>query len=170
MKFKQYSNLSSRTAQSFLETIKLRGVTMERLNYILGMIGEYASEVFTEETMQNKNKFIDEFGDFMWYFSNYCRVLNHIPSIPNKEVDLHTLTLLGQLAELEKKIIFHQKKVDNDEIKIILNKLYANAIATCASFDVNIGEVFEFNVEKLKKRFPEGFDAERANNKDEVND
>jgi NTP pyrophosphatase (non-canonical NTP hydrolase) len=37
----------------------------------------------------------------------------------------------------------------------------------CTSFDLDMDEVAEANIEKLKKRYPNGFDPERSLNRDE---
>ena len=45
----------------------------------------------------------------------------------------------------------------NDDIKDFLNKVFE-------AMDLKV-EIMQMNIDKLKKRYPEGFDTERANNR-----
>ena len=65
MNFNQYLNESAKTEKD------IPGYNI--VHHLLGMAGEYFSEVFTEDMIDNPEGLVEELGDFMWYFAGYCR-------------------------------------------------------------------------------------------------
>ena len=72
----------------------------------------------------------------------------------------------GELLDLIKKWIFHEKSLDEEHAKKELGDVmwYVAEIAHSMGWDLD--EVMQMNVDKLKARFPEGFDTYRANHKE----
>ena len=73
----------------------------------------------------------------------------------------------GELLDLFKKWIFHEKPLDEDHAKKELGDVlwYVAEIAHSMGWDLD--EILEMNVAKLKARYPDGFDTERSNNRSE---
>ena len=71
----------------------------------------------------------------------------------------------GELIDLVKKWIFHEKPLDEEHAKTELGDLLWYTALMCHSFGWNMEDVMELNIEKLKKRYPDGFTIEAANNR-----
>ena len=73
----------------------------------------------------------------------------------------------GETAEIIKKHLFHDTPLDRDAlIKELGDCLwYIGAFATV--LDISLDEIAQRNIDKLRKRYPDGFDAERSKNRTE---
>lgn len=74
---------------------------------------------------------------------------------------------VGELNDMIKKWIFHEKPLDEDELCKELGDILWYIAMFCESMNWNMEEVMQQNIDKLKKRYPEGFDIERVNNREE---
>lgn len=138
------------------------------INSALGMLGEMSE--FVDKPS------IDEAGDCAWYTGGLCKALD----IEMGDLDMFTTsaTILpqpghefrwlvkhaGDIAESVKKIVFHDKPIDQYRQKL---HSAASGYIVCVSLIVSrelgssIEHVFQFNIEKLKARYPDGFDSTR---------
>lgn len=73
---------------------------------------------------------------------------------------------VGELNDMIKKWIFHEKPLDEGELCKELGDILWYIAMFCESMSWDIEEVMQQNIEKLKKRYPEGFDIKRANNRE----
>jgi NTP pyrophosphatase (non-canonical NTP hydrolase) len=73
----------------------------------------------------------------------------------------------GEVADLIKKSQFHGHVVEKDEVKKELGDVlwYLSQVARIAG--VTLEEVAEANIDKLRRRYPEGFSQEASVNRDE---
>lgn len=71
----------------------------------------------------------------------------------------------GEVADLVKKGIFHEKGLDMDHLKKEVGDVCWYIALICESCGFELDSIFEANVEKLKNRYPDGFDVERANHR-----
>lgn len=73
----------------------------------------------------------------------------------------------GELLDIVKKWVFHEKPLDQEHLKKELGDVlwYVALISYSMAWDLD--EVMELNVNKLKARYPEGFDVIRANHRKE---
>lgn len=71
----------------------------------------------------------------------------------------------GEVAEVIKKHLFHATPLDEVALAKELGDClwYIGAFATVLGLSLN--DIAEGNIEKLKKRYPEGFSAERSRNR-----
>lgn len=76
----------------------------------------------------------------------------------------------GELADTVKKIVFHHHGFGSDQV----DKLIKEAgdvmwyIALLADFlGCSMESIAEANIEKLKKRYPDGFDVERSKHRED---
>lgn len=74
---------------------------------------------------------------------------------------------VGEFNDMIKKWIFHEKELDIEHAKKELGDIMWYVALMCDSFGWNLDEILEMNVAKLKNRYPQGFDVERANNRQE---
>ncbi len=74
----------------------------------------------------------------------------------------------GEIADLIKKVMFHGHPLD-DATRDKIAKEIGDILWYCAmgaqGIGVGLGEIARMNVEKLKKRYPEGFSTDRSLNR-----
>jgi NTP pyrophosphatase (non-canonical NTP hydrolase) len=73
----------------------------------------------------------------------------------------------GEAAELVKKHLFHATPLDRDAVVKELGDCLWYIAAFATVLDIPMAEIAERNIEKLRKRYPEGFDPERSRNRTE---
>ena len=61
---------------------------------------------------------------------------------------------VGELNDMIKKAIFHEHKEISDVMWYIA--------LMCESFGFDMGEIAQINIDKLKARYPEGFDPDKS--------
>lgn len=72
---------------------------------------------------------------------------------------------VGEFNDMIKKWIFHEKELDVKHAKKEAGDVLWYMAMLCESFGWNLEEIMQMNVDKLKARYPEGFDVERANHR-----
>lgn len=79
---------------------------------------------------------------------------------------LGMVTESAELADAYKKHMAYGRNLDLVNIKEELGDLLWYIANMCSEMGWSMGEVMELNIEKLKARFPDKFDAGRANERD----
>lgn len=74
---------------------------------------------------------------------------------------------VGEFNDMIKKWIFHEKQLDIDHAKKEAGDICWYLAMLCESFGWSLDEIMQMNVDKLKARYPEGFDIEKANHRAE---
>ena len=74
---------------------------------------------------------------------------------------------VGEFNDMIKKWIFHEKQLDIDHAKKEAGDICWYLAMLCESFGWSLDGIMQMNVDKLKARYPEGFDIERANHRAE---
>ena len=72
---------------------------------------------------------------------------------------------VGEFNDMIKKWIFHEKDLDEEHLKKELGDIMWYIAMMCHAFRWNLDEIMEMNINKLKARYPEGFDTNRSNNR-----
>lgn len=74
----------------------------------------------------------------------------------------------GEVADLVKKYSFHGHHISDDEVKKELGDVlwYLSQIARLAG--LSLEDIAQANINKLKKRYPEGFSTECSINREEM--
>ena len=70
---------------------------------------------------------------------------------------------VGELNDMLKKWVFHEKQLDAEHLKREISDVCWYLALMCDSFEFNLDEIMQINIDKLKARYPEGFDTYRAN-------
>ena len=73
----------------------------------------------------------------------------------------------GEFMDMMKKWVFHEKPLDEDHAKKELGDVMWYVSMICHSMGWNLDEILQMNVDKLKARYPEGFDTELSNHRAE---
>ena len=73
----------------------------------------------------------------------------------------------GEVSDLIKKGIFHEKGIDLEHLKKELGDCAWYLAMICDACGFTLDDVMQTNIDKLKARYPKGFDAFRANNRTE---
>ena len=68
----------------------------------------------------------------------------------------------GEAVDIVKKHLFHGHELDREHLVKELGDIAWYLAEAATALDISLEEVLEANIEKLKKRFPEGFDEERS--------
>ena len=63
----------------------------------------------------------------------------------------------GETADYMKKVLFHGKEFDKDNLIKELGDVLYYLAAVATENDIDLGEVAKLNVDKLMKRYPNGF-------------
>lgn len=71
----------------------------------------------------------------------------------------------GEFADHIKKNMFQGHDLDKDYMSKELGDIMWYVALACTSIDVDLEDVMIGNIEKLKKRFPNGFEEERSINR-----
>lgn len=73
----------------------------------------------------------------------------------------------GEFCDMVKKWVFHEKDFDELHAKKELGDVLWYVAMICHSFGWNMEEIMKMNIEKLKSRYPHGFDTYLANHRSE---
>jgi len=74
---------------------------------------------------------------------------------------------VGELNDMVKKWIFHEKDLDEVHLKKELGDVMWYVAMFCHSMHWELDEILQMNVDKLKARYPDGFDVDLANHRSE---
>lgn len=73
---------------------------------------------------------------------------------------------VGEVTELFKKAIFHKHKLDKSQVKKELGDVCWYLAALAGSCGLDLSDIMEQNIEKLKARYPDGFDYAKSKHND----
>ena len=102
------------------------------------------------------------------YQQKAARTIN--PNLTRPETERHAL--FGLAAETGEVLSLFQKELQghpiqkDDVIKEIGDVLWMCA-ELCTLYDLSMGDVAQANIDKLRQRYPEGFDPERSIHREE---
>ena len=68
----------------------------------------------------------------------------------------------GEAIDIVKKWLAQGHELDKEKLAKELGDIAWYLAETTTALDLNLEDVFEANIEKLRKRYPEGFDAQRS--------
>ena len=74
---------------------------------------------------------------------------------------------VGELNDFLKKWVFHGHEMDEEKVKKEIGDVCWYVALMCESFGFELSEIMHMNIEKLKARYPEGFDPQKSINRKE---
>ena len=93
------------------------------------------------------------------------------PNLGKKDMLINSVMGLcgesGEAIDIVKKWFAHGHELDKEHLKKELGDIAWYLAEAATALDVSLEDVFEANIEKLRKRYPEGFATEKSVNRDE---
>lgn len=93
------------------------------------------------------------------------------PKLSKKDVLINGVMGLcgesGEAIDIVKKWLAQGHELDKERLAKELGDIAWYLAETATALELNLEEIFEANIEKLKKRYPEGFDSERSIHREE---
>lgn len=74
---------------------------------------------------------------------------------------------VGELTDMVKKFIFHGTSMDEAHFKKEIGDILWYIALICHTCNYDLDDIMEMNIEKLKSRYPEGFNEYLANHRQE---
>ena len=161
MKLKEYEKLSKRT---------LNKNGNDENNFKLGMIGELGeiSDLIKKHRFQghvlDKEKLKEEIGDFMWYYVKWLSIQNNSNKL-FKELE-ENIKKLDKIENFDR-IIYSLERISNYMFSEYFNAFALEYVSELITFsDFTLNEILEYNIKKLKERYPKGFEVEKSVNRE----
>jgi len=93
------------------------------------------------------------------------------PQLSKKDVLINGVMGLcgesGEAIDIVKKWLAQGHELDREKLAKELGDIAWYLAETATALDLSLEDVFQANIDKLRRRFPEGFDAERSINRNE---
>ncbi len=93
------------------------------------------------------------------------------PELSKKDVLINGVMGLcgesGEAIDIVKKHLAQGHELDREKLAKELGDIAWYLAETATALDLNLEDVFEANIEKLRRRYPEGFDSQRSINRDQ---
>lgn len=93
------------------------------------------------------------------------------PGLDKKDVLINGVMGLcgesGEAIDIVKKWLAQGHELDREHLAKELGDIAWYLAEAATALDLTLEDIFEANIEKLRKRYPEGFDAERSVNRSE---
>lgn len=74
---------------------------------------------------------------------------------------------VGEFNDMIKKVVFHEAAADVDHLEKELGDIMWYIALICDAFGFDLDHVMRLNIEKLKARYPDGFDVDKSANRSE---
>lgn len=172
MNLQEYKQLAEKT----LSTQFHSDPQIERiLHAALGLATEIEELLVNYSGNIDPTNVLEECGDLTWYLSIFYR---EYPEIENVKVastmevktpqNLIMSMLKGilQIQDLIKKKLYYNKPVNQETMNLLVAILDMDIRMYLNVYGLNIEDVWERNIAKLKARYGEKFSSERAINRD----
>ena len=93
------------------------------------------------------------------------------PALDKKEILINSVMGLcgeaGEAIDIVKKHLFHGHELDREHLTKELGDIAWYLAEAATALDIPLEKIFQDNIEKLKKRYPEGFDEQRSKTRKE---
>jgi hypothetical protein len=152
---------------------------LRMVNAALGLCGE-AAELYLVTVAYPKSPIL-ELGDLCWYVAQMCKsqgwsidtFVPHSPAYDDNDESPVSMIFLrtGIIADMVKKAYFHKRPLEQcilaSQLRILMH--YVEAVAVQHELDMD--SVYAANIDKLRRRYPDGYSHEAANARaDEITD
>lgn len=73
----------------------------------------------------------------------------------------------GELLDMVKKWVFHETELDEDHAKKELGDVMWYVAIICHAMGWKLDDILQMNIDKLRARYPQGFDTDLSNHRKE---
>lgn len=73
---------------------------------------------------------------------------------------------VGEFNDMIKKWVFHEKELDVEHLQKEYGDILWYVAMICHSLNWDLDEIMQMNIDKLRARYPKGFDVVKANNRE----
>lgn len=153
MDFKEYVKLAMRT------NVEDRSFKDNILNGLLGLYGETVEFIMAREDGE-----LDEMGDCYWYIALLFHTTG-LELLNIKKANNSLIVNIGLLSDHFKKHFFQGHSLDSNLVQVLLSEIKFDLDVYARCINSSPEGVMEYNINKLKKRFPEGFEVEKSINR-----
>lgn len=167
MEWNEYKELSEKTLSTEFHT----GKQVENLLHgVVGVLTEL-EELLSWNDQVNKK---EEVADIFWYLALIDRELdlnfeiikyNNFTQLTNQSLILQAFKQSCLLLDYLKKKIYYNKNIDIENFSKLSSDLFETMSVFCHINQINIFDILDTNIEKLKARYGEKFSSERAINR-----
>lgn len=166
--------------------------TLDRINHaIFGMAGEIGEcidcikKVIFHGHKYDSRIFLNELGDFLWYCTLFaiCYEKKHevnLSYFKNDLIDMskhdvksenygrsHLFGILTDVAGIT--VTLNKEEMFTEYILVgLIEEIYYNIEALCYINGINLYDLMDINVKKIRKRYPNGFDPSRSINREKI--
>ena len=88
------------------------------------------------------------------------------PALSRKEVLINSVMGLcgesGEAIDIVKKWLAHGHELDREHLAKELGDIAWYLAEAATALDLQLGDILQANIEKLKKRYPDGFESKRS--------
>jgi hypothetical protein len=158
--FREYQLETRRTANGDYDR------TYDLANYALGLVDESI-----EMECAGSCELLDECSDVLWYAARIADVcgldFDAVHELSKTQVNYEPPMMLAmRIGEMSKKVMFQGHPLDREKMMEYLSSLLGELSETLEGYyDWSLEAAIEHNVAKLRKRYPDGFEATRSINK-----
>ena len=168
MEFKQFKEKYKRTCAS------LGDEKLDLSHMIIGMVSEIV-ELDDSLKIRDTVNTEEEVADIYWYLMNYISFRNLDINLEQTEIskyrfDSWRLVIklsieISKLSDLTKKYIAYGRPIDELEEQELILEIDSYLQAILLRKGLDLGNILQNNIDKLKIRFPEKFNENEANNR-----
>lgn len=165
MTLEQYRKETLRTM------LNLGSNLLDSLHMTVGIMTEIGEiqEAFDKSTLDLVN-LSEEVSDIMWYASNYAN-LHDLEFIYDGTHYMKTrfgdlIKYAGKLLDIDKKHFAYGKVIDPELRQYNFGMFWGALFRFAQYYNIDLGEGRARNIAKLRARFPEKFDTDKAINRD----
>lgn len=132
------------------------------IHAVLGMSAEYYE--FLEAVIEDDRDHIQkEIGDCCWMIAELCTAngwkMQDVVSL--NEWGYCSEGSTGLLCGLYQKVI-QGHKLDEARVRMCIRHLWASLMEYCKHEKMDMQDILSMNIKKLRKRYPNGFEADRS--------
>jgi len=149
----------SKTRPLSLDIIDL-GLTDRILHSIMGIHTEI-DEFNLAVSKKDRVNMLEELGDMLWYLAILKDEIEFNATIHNKNLKFDTDGL-----DLCKKTMFYGKPLDLDRVRKLASSLFNTVMSNIRKIDGDAGKVMDTIIVKLKARYGNKFENEKAEKRD----
>lgn len=128
-------------------------------------------ENYVDDKFDNVNV-LEEVGDIFWYLSILSREFNiDISDISEtneknpKKIMISIIIDSLKMLDILKKKLYYNKEIKDDMIVILTKSILSKLVSYSNIYNIEIPEIFNKNINKLRIRYPEKFDPDLAINR-----